>query len=308
MPTGVLAPSFVRNFATTNRPDEVTADAQRPRDRASPRRRQTLRRPPDLRPRHGARWSQSGFDPETGLIWGRWAGGVARSPGGGAAVAALDRRSLHYVFAGAQNGPVTLPLTGTATYDVDRPHQPDGLPGHVGTLNTATLDANFTNRTVDAGVNLTIGGQTIIASANGMPIYRDQYFSAYRGIVPPGPAGAAAPQHHLPAHVRERGGIGRRLLRRPHRPGGGDDVQPQRRDRRDRLPPAGRLSDRSTGAPKANRVLFGWEWGGNGHLRPYLSLLHELADAAGRSASRSATRRRGGSSRRAGPSSSRRCA
>jgi hypothetical protein len=131
--------------------------------------------------------AQSGVDPETGLIWGRWAGGVAIVTGGGVQQSLpLDRHSLHYVFSGVQSGPVTLPLTGSATYELAGHTSPtDGL-GNVGTLNTATLAADFTRRTVDLGVNLTVGGQSIVASANGVPIYRDQYFSAFRGIVPPG--------------------------------------------------------------------------------------------------------------------------
>jgi hypothetical protein len=52
---------------------------------------------------------------------------------------------------------------------------------HVGTLNNARLDANFRNRTASAAVNISINGQTWNGAANNMPIYRDQYFSAYSG-------------------------------------------------------------------------------------------------------------------------------
>ena len=66
------------------------------------------------------------------------------------------------------------------------------------------------------------------------------------------------------------------------------------------------------GPSMANRVLFGWELGeGNGHLRPYLSLLRALGGRrVGGRASRSATPRSRppSSPPRAGPSSSRRCA
>ena len=48
-------------------------------------------------------------------------------------------------------------------------------------MNSATLDANFSARTVNATVNVGINGQTWNGSANAMPIYRDQYFSAYGG-------------------------------------------------------------------------------------------------------------------------------
>ena len=103
----------------------------------------------------------------------------------------LDRNSLHYVFSGVQNGPVSLPLTGTATYDLIGSTSPTDSLGHVGTLNQATLAADFSRRTVDLGVNLTIAGQSINASAAAVPIYRDQYFSAFRGVVP---AGLPVPQ------------------------------------------------------------------------------------------------------------------
>jgi hypothetical protein len=135
--------------------------------------------------------AQSGSDPATGLTWGRWSGGVATVNAGGAQQAlSLDGRSLHYVFSGVQNGPVALPLTGTATYDLIGSTSPTDTRGNVGTLNSATLAANFTNRTVDTNVNLTIAGQTINGAANGVPIYREQYFTAFRGNT----AGLPVPQ------------------------------------------------------------------------------------------------------------------
>jgi hypothetical protein len=51
----------------------------------------------------------------------------------------------------------------------------------VGTLNSATLNANFSQRTVDASVNVGINGQVWTGVAQAVPIYRDQYFSAYGG-------------------------------------------------------------------------------------------------------------------------------
>ena len=56
-----------------------------------------------------------------------------------------------------------------------------GSQEDVGTLNSASLSANFTNRTVDAAVNIGINGQTWTGNATSVPIYRDQYFSAYSG-------------------------------------------------------------------------------------------------------------------------------
>jgi hypothetical protein len=94
---------------------------------------------------------------------------------------ALTQRGLHYIFAGTQSGPVSLPLTGTAVYDVLGATRPTDFNGHVGTFNSASLNANFTNRTVDASVNFAIAGQTWNATAQGMAIYRNQYFGAYSG-------------------------------------------------------------------------------------------------------------------------------
>ncbi len=146
------------------------------------------------------------------------------------------------MFSGVQNGPVALPLTGLATYDLIGSTSPTDSLGNVGTLNSASLAANFSVRTVDLGVNLTIAGQNIVGSALSVPIYRDQYFSAFRGVVPCRASGAAAAQHFLPAGLLEPHGIGRRFLRRANGAGGGDDVQPERRLRRGGVPPQRRLS------------------------------------------------------------------
>ena len=176
---------FVRSFATTNRLDEVATDAQN---------RVTAFSAPSAALGVHANYAlgsaqivESGFDPETGMVWGRWGGGTATvTRGGSTEQLFLTDRSLHYIFAGPQSGPVALPLTGTAVYDVIGSTSPTDFNGHVGTLNSATLNANFTNRTADATVNIAIAGQTWNGSATGMPIYRDQYFSAYSGTPIPG--------------------------------------------------------------------------------------------------------------------------
>jgi hypothetical protein len=179
-PAGTLA-DFVTTYATTNRPAEVTSDASG---------RVTAFTAPFAGVGARAAYAvgsaqvlQQGADPETGLVWGRWSGGTAQV--GGQALD-LNGRSLHYIFAGTQSGPVALPLTGAAIYDVIGSTSPTDNAGHVGTLNNAALSANFTARTVDVSVNLTKNGQTWTGSASGVPIYRDQYFSAYTGNPIPG--------------------------------------------------------------------------------------------------------------------------
>jgi hypothetical protein len=181
---GVLT-DFIRTFATTNRPDEVTSDAQGAATAFSA--------PSPTLGAHAsyalgtAQVVESGVDVETGMIWGRWGGGTATVTRGSASEQLfLQSRSLHYIFAGSQSGPVALPLTGTAIYDVIGSTNPTDIAGHVGVLNSASLNANFTNRTVDAAVNIAIAGQTWNGSASGIPIYRDQYFSAFSGNPIPG--------------------------------------------------------------------------------------------------------------------------
>jgi hypothetical protein len=183
-PMGVLGSALVRNFVTANRADEVTVDAQgRVSAFAAPYRTYGGHQSYTL---GSSSVAQYGLDAETGLVWGRWAGGAAVVNGGAQQSLPLESNSLHFVFSGVQNGPVALPLTGTATYALAGHTSPTDALGHVGTLNSATLAADFSRRTVDLGLNLTVADQTISASASNVPIYRDQYFSAFRGVAPAG--------------------------------------------------------------------------------------------------------------------------
>ncbi|MEP7154889.1 MAG: FecR domain-containing protein [Betaproteobacteria bacterium] len=179
-PNGVLnAATYIRAFATTNRPDEVTVGDQG---------RVTAFTAPYVSGNRlvghvnyaigTASVVDNGFDATTGLVWGRWSGGAATI---GGQSTNLANNSLHYIFSPTQSGPVSLPLTGTAIYDVVGSTRPTDSQGHVGTMNSATLAANFTARTVDATINIGINGQTWNGAASNVPIYRDQYFSAYGG-------------------------------------------------------------------------------------------------------------------------------
>ena len=182
--TGAFS-DFIRGYATTDRPDEVTADAQG--------RVTAFSAPLSGLGAHAsyaigsATVVESGIDTETGLVWGRWGGGTATVTRAGQSQSInLTNSSLHYIFAGTQSGPVALPLSGTANYTVLGSTSPTDSSGRVGALNSASLNANFTDRTVDAAVNISIANQTWNGSASRMPIYRDQYFSAYSGTPIPG--------------------------------------------------------------------------------------------------------------------------
>ena len=185
-PTGSLTRSqYSQSYATINRPAEITLDAT---GRASAFRGPMARADGSID--GNARYAQgtaqildSGFDATSGLSWGRWSGGIATV---GGVETGLASRSLHYIFSAPQTGPTTLPLTGTAVYEVAGSTRPTDLVGNVGTMNTATLNANFSARTVDASINISIANQTWNASASGMPIYRDMSFAANTGRSPGG--------------------------------------------------------------------------------------------------------------------------
>ena len=184
-PYGLLSSaSYIRSFATTNRPDEVTVGEQgRVTAFAAPYVNGNRLVGHVAYVQGTATIVDNGFDPVTGLVWGRWSGGTATI---GGQSANLSSSSLHYIFSPTQSGPVSLPLTGTAAYDVVGSTRPTDGAGRTGTMNAATLAANFTSRTVDTAVNIGINGQTWNGAANNMPIYRDQYFSAYGGGGIPG--------------------------------------------------------------------------------------------------------------------------
>ena len=180
-PTGSLSESsYSRTYATTNRPDEVTIDST---GRATAFRGPFARGDGTIAGTTSyalgtAQVLDAGTDVTTGLSWGRWSGGIATI---GGVATGLAGSSLHYIFSAPQTGPTTLPLTGTAVYEVAGSTRPTNTVGGVGTMNAATLNANFSARKVDATVNVTIANQSLNASATGMAIYRDMTFAANTG-------------------------------------------------------------------------------------------------------------------------------
>ncbi|MGP1678305.1 MAG: beta strand repeat-containing protein [Burkholderiales bacterium] len=129
---------------------------------------------------------ESGRDAATGIRWGRYGGGVVAvfdRVGGGFAPKTLDltTQNWHGIFSPLQTGPTVLPTTGTFTYSkVGNTSPTDNLGSAAGTLNAATLVADFAAQTVNAGVNLTVNRQTWAAGANAIPIQNRLYFEAGR--------------------------------------------------------------------------------------------------------------------------------
>ena len=112
--------------------------------------------------------TNTGFDPDTGIRWGRWADGVADVAivGGGTENLDLTSQSLHYIVGTAGDEPV-LPITGTANYTLIGNTNPTDGSGNVGVLGSASLSANFTERTVDSVIDLAIADTVWNASGSG---------------------------------------------------------------------------------------------------------------------------------------------
>ena len=128
---------------------------------------------------------ESGFDPATGMRWGRYGGGVAalfdRINGSVRGTLDLTTQNSHTILGPTQTGPTMLPVTGTYTYtNVGGTKPTDNLGSAAGTLNAATLVADFAAQTVNTGVNLTVNGQTWAAGGSAIPIQQRLYFEATR--------------------------------------------------------------------------------------------------------------------------------
>ncbi|MDO8292876.1 MAG: FecR domain-containing protein [Gallionella sp.] len=117
-----------------------------------------------------------GLDTATGMSWGRWQGNwQTYSPNQGTVTVGANS-NLHWFATPVQSQAVILPLTGTFTYTKVGGTTPTDNYGTTGTLNSATFAANFSNQTVDVGVNVsmplvaTSPSVTIDAKALNVPI------------------------------------------------------------------------------------------------------------------------------------------
>jgi hypothetical protein len=122
-----------------------------------------------------------GTDPVSGISWGRWAGGTYnitdRLIGTGGSTM-TQAGSMHWITEPVATSAVSMPISGTYTYTLAGGTNPTDELGNVGTLNSANLVANFTTQTVNAGVNTTVNGATLNATATNAPIIQNTAFYA----------------------------------------------------------------------------------------------------------------------------------
>lgn len=128
----------------------------------------------------GTTLTDSGSDATTGISWGRWAGGSINITNRADATSKTQALagSLHWIAGPTETAAVTLPISGTFSYVNAGGTAPTDNLGNVGVLNSATLSANFTAQTVDVGVQATIAGATLGASASAVPIIQRTAFAA----------------------------------------------------------------------------------------------------------------------------------
>jgi hypothetical protein len=122
------------------------------------------------------------------ISWGRWEGGrvdvYARNDTDSTnKLGSIDNssRSMHWMAIDSMTGPlVNLPLSGTATYTLGTTGftSPTDTNGHTGTLNTATVNANFSTMRVAAQVDLSINAANINIQANNMVLGSGGGFSS----------------------------------------------------------------------------------------------------------------------------------
>lgn len=117
--------------------------------------------------------TDTGSDAATGISWGRWSGGVVDATDritGLTVTPPFQPTDLHYVAGPEMTAPAVLPIAGSYHYAFAGGTLPTDNLGNTGTLNAASLSADFTSMTVSTGINVSVGSATFDASANAVPI------------------------------------------------------------------------------------------------------------------------------------------
>ena len=125
----------------------------------------------------GATQMDSGYDPVSGLTWGRWQGNwVTNNPTQGNITASASS-NLHWFASPTQTQAITLPITGTFKYTPAGGTTPTDNYGTLGSLTSATFNADFSAQKVNMSIGVSMpasgGGAAAVqmnATANNVPI------------------------------------------------------------------------------------------------------------------------------------------
>lgn len=120
-----------------------------------------------------------GTDTVSGISWGRWQGNVNLTDVNNNVTTLNQAPYSHWIAGPVMTGPVALPISGTYNYVLAGGTAPTDSLGGVGTLNSASLSANFTAQTVNLGVNVTTpNAGNLVASGTNIPIEQKSFFGA----------------------------------------------------------------------------------------------------------------------------------
>jgi hypothetical protein len=120
-----------------------------------------------------------GFDPVSGISWGRWTNGSAGFSGSGSSTNTpidLSNSSLHWV-AGPDGGNISLPSSGVANYQLIGNTSPTDNLGNTGVLGAASITANFSNMSTATSVDIGINNQVWNASGTDGTIQTNGNFA-----------------------------------------------------------------------------------------------------------------------------------
>ncbi|MDD4911235.1 MAG: FecR domain-containing protein [Sideroxydans sp.] len=121
-------------------------------------------------------------DPVSGISWGRWSGGnLTMTDRVTGIVTSKANTNAHWIAGPTMVGQVVLPTTGTFNYVHAGGTQPSDSLGNVGTVNSATLQANFTAQTVNLGVDATVNATSYIVNGSNLPIQPGSTFGFANG-------------------------------------------------------------------------------------------------------------------------------
>jgi len=117
-----------------------------------------------------------GVDPISGMSWGRWQGNWVTSNPSLGIVPAGAGSNLHWFVSPKQTEAIRLPVTGTIAYTYVGGTTPTDNYGTLGTLTSATLNANFTAQQVNVSIGVSMPASAgaaavqLNAAANNVPI------------------------------------------------------------------------------------------------------------------------------------------
>lgn len=122
---------------------------------------------------------ENGSNATTGLSWGRWSG-TADAVERGTGTVVGQAENVHFISS-QETGPALLPLSGTFNYVKIGNTTPTNQSGVTGTLDAASLTADFTARQVNVGITATVAGTTLTGTANNLNLFDNAFHANSNG-------------------------------------------------------------------------------------------------------------------------------